>query len=223
MTSYLIISENKDDALLYAEETCGKHSISLHDMTLFDKESDENKSAKKSWGIEDVRILQKTIFLKPLRGKMKAIIVKEAEQLTIEAQNALLKVLEEPPPGTLLFLLSSSFDALLPTVISRCTIIQLRNKSEIDSEEVENIRSEIDFLKKGPISMRLKKAEVLSKNKDDAALWLKKAIHVEHTYFQQKPTNEAARTLKQLSKTLRVIKTSNANVRLTLETCFLNL
>lgn len=222
MTSYLLVSENADEALQEAEKICSQHKVSLHDMTLFSLEDAEGKSSKKSWGIEDVRQLQKSIFLKPLHGKTKAVIVKEAELLTQEAQNALLKALEEPPAGTLLFLLSSSLYALLPTVISRCTIMKLKEKDELTTD-LENILAELESLKKGSIPERLKKAEELSKNKEDAAAWLKKAIKAEHKSFQLQPNLTSASTLKQLSRTHRIIKTTNANLRLALEHFFLSI
>ena len=102
-------------------------------------------------------------------------------------------------------------------------IIQLKNIEKIGLDEAVLIQSELDFLKNGSISNRLKKAEILSKNKDEAGLWLKKAIQVEHTYFQKHPSDETASTLKTLFQAYTVIRTSNANVRLTLENCFLTL
>ncbi len=223
MTSFIILSLTTDEAFLEAEKICSQHKISLQDMTLFDLEANDEKASKKSWGIGDVRQLQKSIFLKPLRGKMKAVIVKEANLLTTEAQNALLKVLEEPPDGTLLFLLSSTLDAFLPTVISRCTIIKLKEKDEFTVDEVKSILTELESLKKGSISSRLKKAEELGKNKDEATAWLKKAITAEHQSFQAMPNITSAITLKLLSRTHRIIKTTKANLRLALENCFLTL
>ncbi|MCP4250362.1 MAG: DNA polymerase III subunit [bacterium] len=57
---------------------------------------------------------------KPLRGRAKVFIIREADRITIQAQNALLKTLEEPPDTTFLILLVSSLDRLLPTTRSRC-------------------------------------------------------------------------------------------------------
>jgi DNA polymerase-3 subunit delta' len=57
---------------------------------------------------------------RPMRGRAKIFIVREAERLTDAAQNSLLKTLEEPPPDTFLILLTSALDRMLPTTKSRC-------------------------------------------------------------------------------------------------------
>lgn len=57
---------------------------------------------------------------KPAMGSAKIFVLRECETLTLHAQNALLKTLEEPPPGTYLLLLTTSLDKMLPTTRSRC-------------------------------------------------------------------------------------------------------
>jgi DNA polymerase-3 subunit delta' len=57
---------------------------------------------------------------RPSRGRAKVFIVREAERMSEEAQNALLKTLEEPPPDTFLILLAPGLDRMLPTTRSRC-------------------------------------------------------------------------------------------------------
>ena len=59
-------------------------------------------------------------FRTPVRGQGKVFVIDEAELLEAEAQNALLKTLEEPPPRTYLVLLTTRLDRLLPTIRSRC-------------------------------------------------------------------------------------------------------
>lgn len=57
---------------------------------------------------------------RPNRGRAKVFIVREAERMNDQAQNALLKTLEEPPPDTFILLLTSALDLMLPTTRSRC-------------------------------------------------------------------------------------------------------
>ena len=59
-------------------------------------------------------------ILRPVLGRHKVYIIGPAEKMSDEAQNALLKVLEEPPPYAVLILISSQADSLLPTTLSRC-------------------------------------------------------------------------------------------------------
>ncbi|MFH0983367.1 MAG: DNA polymerase III subunit [Planctomycetota bacterium] len=72
-------------------------------------------------GVEVVRhFVIEAVGTKPARGRAKVFIIREAERINIEAQNALLKTIEEPPAATFLVLLSASLDKLLATTKSRC-------------------------------------------------------------------------------------------------------
>jgi DNA polymerase-3 subunit delta' len=70
--------------------------------------------------IDKIRELQRSMSYRPFEGKMRVCIVDGADHMKVEGANALLKTLEEPPPRTLLILLASETDLLLPTIISRC-------------------------------------------------------------------------------------------------------
>jgi len=64
------------------------------------------------------------ISLRPLRGRRRVAIIDDADHLNVSGANALLKTLEEPPPGAILFLISSSPQRQLPTIRSRCQVIR---------------------------------------------------------------------------------------------------
>ena len=74
--------------------------------------------------IDQIRELQKRIVYRPLEGVRKVIILREADRMNLEAANCLLKTLEEPPAESVLILLTTNLDALLPTIRSRCQIIK---------------------------------------------------------------------------------------------------
>lgn len=76
--------------------------------------------------IDQVRDLQKRIVYRPLEGQRKVAILTEAERMNLEAANCLLKTLEEPPAESVLILLTTNLDALLPTIRSRCQIIKFQ-------------------------------------------------------------------------------------------------
>lgn len=80
-------------------------------------------------GIDEIRTLKERIGLAPMRAKYKVYIIDEAHMLTVEAANALLKTLEEPPVNTLFFLCTTEENKLLPTVVSRCTRIEFNRPS----------------------------------------------------------------------------------------------
>jgi hypothetical protein len=71
------------------------------------------------------RGLLPALALRPVEGRGRTVIVDRADELNESAQNALLKTLEEPPPGALLLLLAEHADALLDTVRSRCQELRL--------------------------------------------------------------------------------------------------
>lgn len=100
-------------------------------------------------GIDQIRDLKKQIAIKPI-GQIKTVTILEAEKLTLEAQNALLKTLEEPPENTQVILVASKADLLLPTVLSRCQIINLPNKKEKSSTAIlpDNLASDFAWAKK---------------------------------------------------------------------------
>lgn len=74
--------------------------------------------------IGQIRELQKQIIYEPLEASRKVYILTDVERMNAEAENCLLKTLEEPPAASVLILLTSNIEALLPTTRSRCQILQ---------------------------------------------------------------------------------------------------
>ncbi len=74
--------------------------------------------------IGQIRELQKQIIYEPLEASRKVYILTDAERMNPEAENCLLKTLEEPPASSVLILLTSNLQALLATTRSRCQILQ---------------------------------------------------------------------------------------------------
>ena len=84
-----------------------------------------------SVGVDDIREkLVDTIDIRPYEGKYKVYIIPKAAGMTVQAQNALLKTLEEPPAYAVILLLADNAGKLLPTITSRCTMINLGPVSE---------------------------------------------------------------------------------------------
>ena len=74
--------------------------------------------------IGQIRELQKRIIYEPLEASRKVYILTDVDRMNAEAENCLLKTLEEPPASSVLILLTSNLRALLPTTRSRCQILQ---------------------------------------------------------------------------------------------------
>lgn len=80
-----------------------------------------------SIGVDDIRgQLVSDVMIKPYNGKYKVYIVSEAEKMTVQAQNALLKTLEEPPAYAVILLLTTNASVLLDTIRSRCVLLNLK-------------------------------------------------------------------------------------------------
>lgn len=78
-------------------------------------------------GVDDVREqLNDTVMIRPYSGDYKIYIVDEAEKMTVQAQNALLKTIEEPPSYAVIFLLTVNSEGFLPTILSRCVQMKLK-------------------------------------------------------------------------------------------------
>ncbi|MBQ0009995.1 MAG: DNA polymerase III subunit [Ruminococcus sp.] len=98
---------------------------------------------KKTIGVEEVRDLFSTVSLSPSVLDFKAYVIDGADDLTVSSQNALLKVIEEPPQNTYIFLLCENADHLIPTVLSR---VQKFSMEVFEAGEVERFLREIpDF------------------------------------------------------------------------------
>jgi DNA polymerase-3 subunit delta' len=85
-----------------------------------DKKSKSTKAASKDIKIEQIRALADFMNISTHRQGLRVVVLYPAEALNMPASNALLKTLEEPPPGTVFLLASNGLDRLLPTILSRC-------------------------------------------------------------------------------------------------------
>lgn len=85
-----------------------------------DKKAKSAKAPSKEIKIEQVRNLADFMNISTHRQGLRVVVLYPAEALNMPASNALLKTLEEPPPGTVFLLASNGLDRLLPTILSRC-------------------------------------------------------------------------------------------------------
>lgn len=88
-----------------------------------------------SFGVDEVRNIIDEVNKKPYEGERKVLILYRCDKLTVQAQNALLKTIEEPPKGVYLILLSDSLEMILDTIQSRCQVYKL---TPLSKEEISN-------------------------------------------------------------------------------------
>ena len=80
-----------------------------------------------SIGVEDIRSqINGDVAIKPYSSPRKVYIINEGEKMTVQAQNALLKTLEEPPEYTVILILTTNMESLLPTILSRCVALNMK-------------------------------------------------------------------------------------------------
>lgn len=102
-------------------------------------------------GVEDIRRqVNDDIVLKPYSSRYKIYIIDEAEKMNVQAQNALLKTIEEPPAYAVLLLLTTNADSFLPTILSRCVRLDLKAVADekirrflIDEKQVPDYQADI--------------------------------------------------------------------------------
>lgn len=98
-------------------------------------DSIEYRPKKASIGVDDVREIIEEVNKKPYEGDKKVITIFSGEKLTIQAQNALLKTIEEPPKGVFIIILTTSIEIILETIKSRCQIYKL---TPLSNEEIQS-------------------------------------------------------------------------------------
>lgn len=86
--------------------------------------------------IDEIRKAKNSLALKPYEAPFSVCVIEDAHMMRQEAANAMLKVLEEPPSGALLILISGKRELLLPTVVSRCFEVRFRCLSVKDTRDI---------------------------------------------------------------------------------------
>jgi len=135
-------------------------------------------------GVEDIRSqINNDMAIKPYSSPYKIYIISEGEKMTVQAQNALLKTLEEPPEYGIILILTSSVETLLPTILSRCVVLNVRpvadelvKKYLMETMQVPDYKAEIcTAFARGNIGRArlLASSEEFDKVKEEALILLK--------------------------------------------------
>lgn len=113
---------------------CRKAEIKAHADISYPRP--ENKS--KTYSIEQMRSIIKDAYIRPNEANAKVYVFEEADKrLSDIAQNSFLKLLEEPPQNVYFILLCESAQKLLVTILSRCTVVRLKNDVKIGEKALE--------------------------------------------------------------------------------------
>ena len=156
-----------------------------------------------SISVDDIRTqVNGDIMIKPYSSPYKVYIIPEADLLTVQAQNALLKTIEEPPEYAVILLLTENADSLLPTIRSRCVMLKLRNIKDklvkrylMEQLQIPDYQAELcAAFAQGNIgrAMLLAKSEHFNEIKEEAIQLLK--------YINEMELHEIVSAIKEINK-----------------------
>jgi DNA polymerase-3 subunit delta' len=202
---------------------------------------------KKEIPIEQARIIKEKLSLTPQIAGFKAVIIKSAEKLRVEAQNALLKTLEEPKGKTLIILITSHPEMLLETVRSRCYVLRFYPESltvplQNEFREIKKLISSGTFQRllflrdffKSEQGKEFASVERLLESMESyfrAVLLGMLRIEINKEKLNLSPElvlkdynlKKIKEALEHIEKIKRVVLTTNTNQRLALENLLLNI
>jgi DNA polymerase III delta prime subunit len=96
--------------------------------------------------VDEIRAIRRDMLLRPFDGEVKVSIIAHAHMMNANAQNALLRILEEPPPAARFILLTHNAAALLQTVRSRCAVVRVPPEALPEDEENESAEEFVNAL-----------------------------------------------------------------------------
>lgn len=164
-----------------------------------------------SIGISHVRQFQRSLITGP-----SAAIIWQAERLTPEAQNALLKTLEEPPRSTKIILETQTLDTLLPTVISRCLVTTLGVSDSYSQGERNAWLAAWSTLVSERPGVALGAASAIATGKEEAQAWVTCGIEALRRSFDIQSAQAIERLLKA-----QVQLAANVTPKLVIDLCIL--
>ena len=206
-----IINREENKTFEITKDILGRVDIKVIDL----------EEKEKSIGISQTRDGIKFLQEKPFSYKKKYLVILNAEKLTTQAQNSLLKTLEEPPSYALIVLSSKTQNSLLETIVSRCRMVRINEERTCDV--IEGGNSLYDVLKMS-MGERLDFASEISKEeKEDVVNILECWIEEGREMILKDP--KSVSKIKNIKKILEIkndLENSNVNVRLSIEALVLS-
>ncbi|MBU1000496.1 hypothetical protein KKE78_03835 [Patescibacteria group bacterium] len=207
MIARLLISRSHFVLTNFIKQDLKKHNLKKNHPDLLYLKKDTKL------GINEAKKIKEFFSLKPYSAKRKMVVLEDASILTHEAQNALLKTIEELPKEAILTLGTSSDAALLPTILSRCKIVNLETQNEDTLKHHDKYTKDFEKLISSSIEERF---EYIAKLKDRKEFLL----HLVYYFQKQLLDSKSRQTLKDfLKELLRAEKWAkqNVNIRAILE------
>jgi len=195
--STLIIAKNKESVDQKICQICSflDHQFNQNnpDILLINQDS--------GWGIDQIRKINNFLSQKPFSHQSKIVVILETQNLNTESQNALLKNLEEPGLNNYFVLSTNKLKTILPTILSRCQIIKISEKSKFENKT--------QIIITGNLSKDLALSEKLGKDKEGILPLLENELCF---YQQSLLKNPDQKTRILIEKIIKAIQMINANV-----------
>jgi DNA polymerase III subunit delta' len=164
--------------------------------------------------IKQVKSIEAFLSRKPVKKNHNSVVITHASKLTLQAQNAILKTLEEPPANSKIILLSPTKQNLIPTIISRCQLLNLSSNPKLSTATKLEQQKIFNQITKSNLSQRISLASNFSKTKDQAIEFLENQLQ-----FIKKSIITYSSLVSQIHSSISQLK-ANANPKLVLEVLF---
>jgi DNA polymerase III gamma/tau subunit len=190
MKSFLLIKAGKKELTEFLQS-----NFPIKDKIIF-----YLKPSKIEYSIEDIRFIKKDVFYQ--QSSIIIYILENFDQSSLEAQNALLKLLEEPPEKVFFILTAESQYHLLPTIISRTKIIFYSNEIKREKKDfIQNISQWPSF-----------------SSKEEALEYLKNLLlFLKNNISKKTDNNNSVNILQETIKISHLIKNNNLNYQLAID------
>jgi hypothetical protein len=220
MNTYIIISSNINfinQKIALLKENFNVQTTNFNEI-----------KSEKPIGIEEVRNIHKLYKLKPYNGGNRLVVIYDIDKSTIEAQNALLKILEEPPISNFIILTSKSKEQVLPTILSRCQILEDPVKFlSLDKNDYDKYKYIFCKISQAKIGERIKLVNDLVTTREETLRLLSFLSNFLETLLFTKDSSisfsyiEITQTIDKIIKAIRLIE-GNINYKAVTDLLFLS-
>lgn len=227
MHAFAIISNSQEAQQSEYEKILKKFSVSKFARVIINKWASS---------IKDIRNAQRILNLATQKDKIQALVIESIQQLSLEAQQSLLKTIEEPPANTIIIIQAQNQEQILPTILSRVQVIYKPAYTKITQEEEKLFTSFwAKIITTKSLSQRLTSASQLTSGLDkreQLVLWLDKQIiffrNILHKRIGQL-ANRNSLTPSNISTIIKILLFSkkyaqaNVNTKLLIDHLFIHL
>jgi DNA polymerase III delta prime subunit len=218
MHAYILIGQNEKTTQSLLDKTISSFHVAPYDIHTVTREEEKTEIT-----IAQIRELTRALSFPPRASEYVLGIIVNAHLLNTQAQNALLKTLEEPPKSAKILLTTTILDALLPTILSRCQLIYATPDTQTEQTTL-TWNDLLQIRNKRPVE-QICDIEKYETTRDEALVFVNSALLLLHTQLRLPENNKinaiewAKFAEKLLIARLQIIQ--NVNPKLALDNAFL--